>query len=73
MKSKLRWMGHAYTGEQQMPTEFGWENLTGHHFRNSGYRWKDTKMDLKRNRRVWMHLAQDRDQCQALAHMIMKH
>ena len=37
----------------KMPTEFGWENLTErHHFRNSGYRRKDTKMDLKRNRVV---------------------
>jgi len=58
----------------KMPTEFGWENLTErHHFRNSGYRRKDTKMDLKRNRTVWMHLAQDRDQWQALAYIIMKH
>jgi len=46
----------------KMPTEFGWENLTEKdHFRNSGYRWKDNKMDLKRNRTggcgcIWLRI-----------------
>jgi len=67
----MRWAQHVTPmGDEKCIQYFGWKTRRKRPLRRPRHSWEDNiRLDLREVE--WMHLAQDKDQCQVLTNAVM--